>query len=237
MWIIPIPLSIGPFLGWGKYVYNQEVFFCEQGWAVQSGSSRWNMIVFPIASFLVPFMVIMFLNWAVYKTARRQLDVINIQLGSCASSESQQQEISQRKMEHKAAVDVRIIIAAFLLCYLPGWMVGVLRQFVNRFKIPAEAVLVSTGISFLSSLCNPVIYSIRKREFRKAVKNVLRRMGICEDNAVFDVILMNNSVLSSNLKPALATRNQDGKLCRNVGSIRMNFATRLSPIPEIAQTN
>ena len=63
------------------------------------------------------------------------------------------------------------------------------------------------------------------------------RESVCEDNAVFDVILMNNSVLSSNLKPALATPNQDGKLCRNAGRTRMNFATRLSPIPEIAQTN
>ena len=30
IWIIPIPLSIGPFLGWRKYVYNPVVFFCEQ---------------------------------------------------------------------------------------------------------------------------------------------------------------------------------------------------------------
>ena len=33
--IIPIPLSIGPFFGFlGKYDYNPEVFFCEQGWAM-----------------------------------------------------------------------------------------------------------------------------------------------------------------------------------------------------------
>ena len=31
MWTIPIPLSIGPsFFGFAKYVYNPEVFFCEQ---------------------------------------------------------------------------------------------------------------------------------------------------------------------------------------------------------------
>ena len=71
IWIIPIPLSIGPFLGWGKYVYNPEVFFCEQGWAVQSDSIRGNMIVLPIATFIVPFVVIVFLNGSVYKAARR----------------------------------------------------------------------------------------------------------------------------------------------------------------------
>ena len=67
IWIIPIPLSIGPFLGWGKYVYNPEVFFCEQGWAVQSESIR---VVLPVATLIVPFLVIVFLKVSVYKTAK-----------------------------------------------------------------------------------------------------------------------------------------------------------------------
>ena len=67
IWIIPIPLSIGPFLGWGKYVYNPDVFFCEQGWAVQSESIR---VVLPVATLIVPFLVIVFLKVSVYKTAK-----------------------------------------------------------------------------------------------------------------------------------------------------------------------
>ena len=40
IWVIPIALSIDPFLGWGKpYVYNPEVFFCQHGWTVQSDLS------------------------------------------------------------------------------------------------------------------------------------------------------------------------------------------------------
>ena len=185
IWIIPIPLSIGPFLGWGKYVYNPEVFFCEQGWAVQSGSSRGNMIVFPIASFLVPFMIIAFLNWSVYKAARSQINAIQVQLGSFQGScDFQQQEISRRSREQKAAVDVSIIIAAFLLCYLPSWVMGVCRQFVNLFKVPSVIILLCTGISFLSSLCNPIIYSIRKEEFQAAVKTLFRRTRLIGNNYI-----------------------------------------------------
>ena len=51
IWIVPIPLSIGPFLGWGKYVYNPELFFCEQGWLVQSASIAVNRIVVPLRPF------------------------------------------------------------------------------------------------------------------------------------------------------------------------------------------
>ena len=92
--------------------------------------------------------------------------------------QSQQQEMSRKIQERKAAVDVSIIIAAFLLCYLPGWFTGLCRQFVKSPKVPAEVILVTACIFFVSSLCNPIIYSIRKREFRKRIKNIFRRIGI-----------------------------------------------------------
>ena len=118
IWIIPIPLSIGPFLDWGKYVYNPEVFYCEQGWSEQSASSRWNMLFFSIFTLVGPFLVIILLNQSVYKTAKRKINASNIQQYS-SDTKRQQQEMSRRVRERKAATDVSIIIAAFLLCFLP----------------------------------------------------------------------------------------------------------------------
>ena len=69
IWVIPIPISIGPFIGLGKYVYNPEVFFCQQGWMTQSGSNGWNWLI-ATSFFAIPFLVILFLNWSVYKTAK-----------------------------------------------------------------------------------------------------------------------------------------------------------------------
>ena len=123
IWIIPIPLSIGPFLGFvGRYDYNSELFFCEQGWSTQNVTSGWLAVFFLIASFVVPFMVIVFLNWSVYKTAEESQR--EIQMGDLAGSESQRQEMTMRTIERKAAVDVGIIIAAFLFCFLPTWIMG-----------------------------------------------------------------------------------------------------------------
>ena len=78
--------------------------------------------------------------------------------------------------ERKAAVDVSIITAAFLLFFISAWVCGFIRQFARSIDVPAEAVLVTNCIVAISSVCNPIIYSIRKREFRAGVKNVLRRM-------------------------------------------------------------
>ena len=178
IWIVPvIPVSI---LGWEKYVYKPEVFFCEQERAVQSESIRGKEVVFPVATLLVPLLIIVFLNTSVYKTARRQINAMEVQVGPgpVNSQSPQQQEIVSRRLrDRKVAVDVSIIIAAFLVCFLPVWVTGICHLFVPGIDIPAEAVLSTTCVYFLSAICNPIIYSIRKREFRKAVKKMFRRIG------------------------------------------------------------
>ena len=182
IWFIPIPISIGPFFGWGKYVYNPEVFFCQQGWTTQSGLSAWHGVI-SAAFLVVPFLVIVILNWSVYKVAKAQGNGAAIQLGSVAGSESQQREMSRRNLiERKAAVDVSIIIGAFLLCFLPSWIVGLCRQFFKSIKVLGEVVLATSCIFIVSSVSNPIIYSVRKEEFRTSVKNLFRRIRLCESS-------------------------------------------------------
>lgn len=180
IWIVPILVSIGPFLGFGNYVYNPEVFFCEQGWSVHDDSIARNIALYVIGMFLVPFLVIVFLNWRVLKTANilKRNAAAPILNERTVGAEIHRKETLRRMNERKAAVDVSVIIAAFLLCFLPGWIVGLCRQFVKNVKIPAEVTLSTTCIFFVSSVCNPIIYSIRKREFRTRVKNLFRRVGV-----------------------------------------------------------
>ena len=195
IWIIPvIPVSIGLFQGWGKYAYNPDLIMCEQGWAIdlQNGSITIseNMIFIPIATIIMPFLVILVLKVSVYKTANRQINAMVVQVGGPVDAEiTQQQEmVSRRLRDRKAAVDVTIIIAAFLVCFLPFWVTGICRLFVPGIDVPAEADLATACIFFLSTICNPIIYSIRKREFRGAVKKMFRRIGVCQDSNQNDIV-------------------------------------------------
>ena len=193
IWLIPIvPLSIGPLLGRSNFVYNPELFFCQNRRVGQSGFSGWETVIV-IVFFVVPFLAIAILNWSVYKAAKAQLNGTAIQLGRLDGTEGQQQENRRQGSERKAAVDASIIIAAFILCYLPTWVVGILRQFVKSVEVPAETVLVTSSIFMANSLCNPIIYSIRKREFRTSVKNLFRRIGLCEIT-----VDINNNVITNN---------------------------------------
>ena len=183
IWIFPIPVFIGPFNGWDKIVYSPEVFFCAHGWSMEGHSRTTYVTVFSgIVLFVVPFLLMIYLNRSVFKTANMlQRNTVEIAIRNFDDSNqaSQQQEMTRRRRERKVAVDVSIIIAAFVLCYLPVWIIGLCRHFLKSTdEIPPEAIVTTNCIFFVSSLCNPIIYSIRKRDFRAGVKNVSRRIGI-----------------------------------------------------------
>lgn len=139
------------------------------------------MLFLSFFTFVGPFLVIILLNQSVYKTAKRQINGSRIQ-GYFGDTKRQQQEMSRRVRERKAATDVSMIIAAFLLCFLRVWIVGTCRLFAGGMDIPSDVVLVTACIFSLSTLCNPIIYSIRKNGFRAGNKNVLRRFTVCATN-------------------------------------------------------
>ena len=221
IWLIPTGFSIVPFLKGKEYVYNPEVFFCQEGLTSQSGPSGLK-IAMPLTFLVFPLVVIAFLNWSVYKTAKHQANAIAIQIGNLDGSESQQQENSRRRItERKAALDVSIIIAAFVLCFLPTWIVGLHERFVKSTNVPSEAVLVSFSIFTFSSVCNPIIYSIRKRDFRRAVKEMFLCKRISpHGNQTTDIhnnmtrmSSVNHDTEASNLTPEAKLFNQlqDGR--------------------------
>ena len=203
---------------------------------------------FVVASFVVPFLVIVFLNRSVYKTAESQINALEVQIGTLDGSESQQQqEMSRQMSEWKAAIDVSIIIAAFLLCFLPTWITGLCRQFVQGINVPAEAVLISTCIFIASSVCNPIIYSVRKRDFRTGVKAMFRRIGVfgSSNNIDNNVIAINNLRFGANLgteaapstpTAAITTQHQDGRSPVTMRTAPPNLRTNcLSLILEVAE--
>ena len=246
IWIIPIPFSIGPYLGFGKYVYNPEVFFCEHEWSTKGDQTARNIMIFLLCTLVVPLLVIVLLNRSVLKEVKRLVNAVQVQVGSLDGSESPQQETSSRLREWKAAVDVCIIVGAFLLCFLPGWFVGVFRQFTS-FKVPAEAILTTYCLFMGSSMCNPIIYSIRKRDFRTGVKNLLRRTGVCQSSNDIgnDEIGMGNLRIDANCRiqasrtvATLSTQQQ--RMEDSIGDMRrarVTFQSRLSPVSEIPESD
>ena len=258
IWLIPIPVSMGPIFGYSlQNVYNPEVFRCENGWLSQRDKSHTRNGLIYLSSFIVPFLVIFFLNWSVYNTAKMQINALaqETQLGgfddSAENLENNQQELIRKRKERKASVDVVVIIAAFLFCFFPLWVVNLLRKYATSIHVPPYLILGAKCIYVVSSVCNTIIYSIRKREFRVAVKQIFSRLGLIgssqNDNDVLaiDINNLRNRDTNSKSPPActsprsaacslgLVIKSQDKSRGEDNRETEVNFQRALNTIPEI----
>ena len=199
LWIIPIPLCIGPFFGWGAYVYNPNLFLCEQGWSVQSESQMGITVFFGVLFFALPFLFILFLNWSIFKTASRIQQNELVPQHMLNSNESQNEAVARRIRDRKAAVDVSIVVGAFLVCFIPIWTVGVCRQTMkNTEDVPVLAIMIAHAITMVNSMVNSIIYSIRKQAFRDGVKKMMRRIGFLPRSNTGDNGIMNRNEIGTN---------------------------------------
>ena len=174
LWILPTAISIGPLVGMGEFRYNAKIFVCEQGWVADNKGASICLPIFGVSSFIVPLAVLIKLNYAVFKVAHRQSKVIKSVQLQMTTSEKERTRLQKILTEYRAAIDVTFIVGVFLLCFLPPWVAGVSRRILGKDKVPALAYLVTNNIYASSAVWNPFIYSVRKREFRKAAISLLR---------------------------------------------------------------
>ena len=75
--------------------------------------------------------------------------------------------------ECKAARDVLVVLIAFLVCFLPMWIRGLYRAITGEPH--SQMVLLCVMCVYdTTAICNPIIYSVRKKEFRKSVRNLFK---------------------------------------------------------------
>ena len=117
--------------------------------------------------------LIVYCNVTVYGETRRH----EIQL---ASQQVTQEARQQFERDRKAFKLTSIILAVLLLCFLPGFIIISTLVFTRLgTEATAEARYLlhsfSVSIVFMNSLLNPIIYSVRIRQFRVAFIELLFR--------------------------------------------------------------
>ena len=121
----------------------------------------------------IPFSIIGYSYYHIFKIARIQARRI---AKNFSSYQAQETTTSMRNM--KASITVAIIIAIFLLCWTPAFIVGTLEAIYNYTDFCAKIRLRGPWvwiflICMFNSSVNPWIYAIRAAQFRIAFKQII----------------------------------------------------------------
>lgn len=93
---------------------------------------------------------------------------------SVTSSPHQKKLRFQLAKERKASTTLGIIMSAFTICWLPFFVLALLRPFVNDSKlIPKSLSSLFLWLGYCNSLLNPIIYATLNRDFRKPFREIL----------------------------------------------------------------
>ncbi|XP_064613662.1 5-hydroxytryptamine receptor-like [Liolophura sinensis] len=87
-----------------------------------------------------------------------------------------QKEKIELKRERKAARTLGIITGAFILCWLPFFIIALMYPFCHHMtvcQVPPVVRSIVLWLGYFNSLLNPIIYTIFSPEFREAFRKIL----------------------------------------------------------------
>ncbi|KYN20317.1 5-hydroxytryptamine receptor 1 [Trachymyrmex cornetzi] len=76
-------------------------------------------------------------------------------------------QLRKRKSERKASTTLGIIVGAFIICWLPFFMLALIRPFYKPDAIPHSVSSLFLWLGYCNSALNPIIYAIFNKEIRK----------------------------------------------------------------------
>jgi len=90
-----------------------------------------------------------------------------------ASGQTARQMLEQRR-ERKAARTLAVITGTFVLCWLPFFILAILKPFCGKHcHYPAPLISIIVWLGYVNSMINPVIYTVFNADFRSAFRQIL----------------------------------------------------------------
>ena len=116
--------------------------------------------------FLLPLAVTIFS----YRKVSRKIQEHN--MGLALAQQSQRRDANVSTHEIRISRSLFVVVFAFMLCWIPAWVITILARFVG--KIPRNVQLLCVFCLNLSNTINPLIYAGMNPLFRSEFKRILR---------------------------------------------------------------
>ena len=179
-------------LPWADFKYRSNVFGCVKN--VKRGKFRLSTLVILLTFVSVPSAFILFTHISIFRIARSHAVRLKKQENHLNNSLQQHPDVTQDgrglspknprrtaaalstfKRELKSVKTFAMVVGFFLICYIPFYVVATTRSFKGLDSVPAPVLTTVTWFAFVNSCINPILYSLRHQQFKKAFKKIFHR--------------------------------------------------------------
>ncbi|KAG9480910.1 hypothetical protein GDO78_010273 [Eleutherodactylus coqui] len=175
LWIYAIVVATLPFMGFGDYIFNKDVYVCLP--SLNSTTMAYSVMLLS-GGVITPISVIGILYIAIIHIARNQA-----KRGTFFCNDQHCYYVPIRSYFRNTLI---LIVSAFylLVCWIPSVTIGFYEIF-HTHKVPSIAQMASTWLIVLTSGINPWINSLAQRKYRSALGESWQKLRRSFQNMCF----------------------------------------------------
>jgi len=170
IWTNATVTSLGPMLGWGKYIPEGILSSCSFDYLSKDANSRSYGIFIFVYSYVIPLMALIYFYFFIVKAVmgheaamRAQAKKMNV---SNLRSGGQEGESAEMRVAKCAIFNVTL----WILCWTPYCAVTVQGLFFDQSSITPLVSMLPALLAKSCSTYNPMVYALGHPRYRKAMQ-------------------------------------------------------------------
>lgn len=144
-----------------------------------------------LGSFYIPLSVMLFVYYQIFRAARRIVmdekratthlehhsneneKILKAQNGPTNGLSKRKKKQNRLANERKASTTLGIIMSAFIVCWLPFFILALVRPFLKEHVLIKTLSPIFLWLGYLNSMLNPIIYATLNKDFRMPFREML----------------------------------------------------------------
>ncbi|XP_040023686.2 teleost multiple tissue opsin b [Gasterosteus aculeatus] len=157
-WLYSVAWTVPPLLGWSEYGPEGPGTTCSVDWKTQTANNISYIVCLFVFCLVLPFCVILY-SYSRLLQAIRQVSVVS--------------SVVTRHREQRVLAMVVVMVACYLVCWLPYGVAALLATFGPRDLLSPEASITPSLLAKFSTVVNPFIYIFMNKQFYRCFRAFL----------------------------------------------------------------
>lgn len=165
IWSLPLVFAIPPLLGWSRYSFDPGKCIC---FFKPDHVGSYGLVI-GIVTMGITVPIILYCYFWVFK-------VVGVHSGRMEKLRSRRSsEVSSHIEEIRITRTLLVVMATFMLCFLPGTVVIVIQVTTETHTVPPWAELMGMMCAFANQAIDPIIYGFYNTQYRRAMVRLWSR--------------------------------------------------------------